>query len=121
MGKDFRLSELNLLDNKHFPVIAFFNAISDYNFLDVVHELSLGNGYGINATVCTFPHEADSDEEEFEGIKFSLHDDEVIVDHNTFFYYFNLASSEYVKDFPDAKESIKRSLDEIVCKFKLHN
>jgi hypothetical protein len=107
MHRDFRLLESNLLENSHFPVIAFFNAIPNSNFLDVMEQLSLGIGRGINDTVCTFPEELDPDEETFEGIMFSLYDEEVIIKHQTFLYYLQMACAVYLEDCPDKKGIIE--------------
>lgn len=119
MKRDFRLFELDQLDSDHFPVIAFFNAISNSDFKDVVEQLSLGIGRGINAAVCTFPDDLDPDEDMFDGVMFSLHNEEVVVDYQTFFHYLKKACNFYLVDFPDDKDIIESYLSKIKEKYHL--
>lgn len=87
MCRDYRLLEANLLKSNHFPITAFFNAISNTVFLDVIKQFTLGIGGGFDDAVCTFPGDLDPDEISFNRIMFSLHDEEIIVDNETFLYY----------------------------------
>ncbi|BBW96541.1 ribonuclease toxin immunity protein CdiI [Geobacillus icigianus] len=116
-----RLLESQMLRGDHFPVIAFFNAISDDDFVKVIQHLSTGAGYGINAVDCTFPNDLDPDDEPFEGVMFALHDEEVIIDYHTFYYYLEQTCNMYIKNFPDQEENINRILKKIVEKYNLEN
>jgi len=113
MPRDFRLFKDDQLESSHFPVIAFFNAIPNSNFLNVMEQFSLGVGVGINATVCNFPEDLDPDEEAFDGVMFSLHDEEVVVDNGTFLYYLEKACLVYLEDYPDKKSVIDTYFDRI--------
>lgn len=113
MERDFRLFESDILDKDHFPITAFFNSISNTDFIETIKHLSLGVGVGINATVCLFPDDLDPNEEKFEGIMFSLHDADVIVDCHTFFYYLRTACLAYLEYFPNDKDAIEGYLSQI--------
>lgn len=119
MKRDFRLLESDQLNNNHFPITAFFNAISNSNFEAVVEQLSSGIGRGINAAVCTFPDDLDPDEEMFDGVMFSLHNEEVVVDYQTFFHYLKKACNVYLDDFPDDKDTIERYLNKVIEKYQI--
>src|SRR5699024_12218298 len=86
MCRDYMLVETDLLKNKHFPIMAFFNAIPDVGFLDVIKQFSFGIGGGFNDAVCTFPGDLDSVDTSFDGVMFTLPDKEIIVDTETFLY-----------------------------------
>src|SRR5699024_3608731 len=99
MCRDYKLVETDLLKNNHFPIMAFFNAIPNVDFLDVIKQFSFGIGGGFTDAVCTFPGDLDSDETSFDGVMFSLHDEEIIVDNETFLYYLEKACLVFVEDF----------------------
>lgn len=114
-----RILEKDLLINEHFPVKAFFNAISNAKFIDVVKYMSLGIGYGINDTVCTFPGDLDPSDEIFEGVEFSLINEAIVVEYRTFYHYLKLACQEYLRDFPQEKSIINEYLDKIASRYNL--
>ncbi|WP_042473908.1 ribonuclease toxin immunity protein CdiI [Bacillus ndiopicus] len=106
MPRDFRLLEVDLLKAEHFPIISFFNAIPESDFLEIIEQFSLDIGRGINDAVCIFPTDLDPGEELFEGVMFSLYDEEVIVDNETFLYYLEKACQVYLEDYPDKKNIV---------------
>lgn len=114
-----KLTESQMLKDDHFPVVAFFNAITDDNFVKMIEHLSTGVGYGINAVDCTFPNDLEPDEEPFEGVMFALHDEEIIVDYQTFYYYLEQACNMHLKEFPQDEEAISNILKRIVEKYSL--
>lgn len=114
-----RLHESELIKTDHFPAITFLNAISDSDFLRTVENMSNGIGTGINAAVCLFPGDLDPGEEVFEGVMFSLHDEEIIIDHNTFYIYLRKACERYTKDFPTDKNKIEELLKVIATNYSL--
>ena len=118
--RDFRVMESHLLEECDFPIQAFFNAISDSKFTEVIGQMSLGIGRGINDAVCTFPGDLDPEEELFDGIQFSLYGWEpVIADYKKFYYYLSLACKAHIEDFPDDQNKIKEYADEISRKYQL--
>lgn len=113
MPRDFRLLEEHQLERSHFPVITFFNAIPNSDFLEVIEQFSLGIGRGINNTICTFPEDLDPDEGSFEGVMFSIDDEEIVVDREVFLYYLEKACLVYLEDYPDKKSIIDTYFDRI--------
>ncbi|NME07359.1 hypothetical protein HF876_16190 [Psychrobacillus sp. BL-248-WT-3] len=108
-----------MLEKNHFVVIAFFNAISDTDFVRTVEQMSLGIGTGINVVDCTFPNDLEDDEEKFEGVMFSLHDEELILRYSDFLYYLKLACKLYISVFPSNREILEVYLDKIAKKYEL--
>src|SRR5699024_11670213 len=76
------------------------------DFLDVIKQFSCGIGGGFNDAVCTFPGDLDSDETSFDGVMFSLHDEEIIVDNEMFLYYLEKACLVFVEEIPNEKSLI---------------
>lgn len=70
---------LRLVDDRLFPVQAFFNAFWDDNFVEVMRGLLGGIGHSMDDAHCRFPSDLDPWEEPFEGVRFSLYEDEVII------------------------------------------
>jgi hypothetical protein len=89
-----------------FPIQAFFNTISNGDFLIVVSSLVKRAGYCINAACCSFPGDLDPMDETFMGVKFSLFEDEVIIDEQSFLYYLSMACSSYLEFNPSDKDRL---------------
>ena len=115
-----KLQDKDLLEQSHFPVIAFFNAVPSSNFMRTVEQMSVGIGTGINAVDCSFPDDVEDDEEKFDGVRFSVHDEEVVLNYETFYYYLNLACKNYVDAFPDDRSELENYLTNIRERFNLH-
>lgn len=67
------------LPAKWFPVQAFFNAVSDDDFPRMVKDLVGHIGWHVDVSHCEFPEGLEPDEEPFEGAKFSLYQEEVVL------------------------------------------
>ena len=124
MKKEYRLIDKDMLSDKHFPIKAIFNSISDNLFVDTISPLAKGIGFGAEYGACIFS--SDLDEYEiakrgvFEGVEFGLHNREgIIVDYQSFYYYLNKVCQYYVEDFPQDKEKIEKILQKIKEKFNL--
>ncbi len=70
---------LSLDDGRLFPVQCLFNAIPDFDFLTTIRRMLCGIGVTINDAHCNFPADLDPGEESFEGIRFSLFEDSVLI------------------------------------------
>lgn len=57
-----------------------------------------GIGYGLNVACCTFPDDLDPDDKPFEGVMFSIFEDELILDYQTLYKYLKQASEVYLKE-----------------------
>lgn len=83
------------------PVQAFFNAIPDDLFWQVVQSLLQGVGYSINDCHCEFPGDLDFCEDTFEGVRFSLYEDAVILDETELRRTLRVVCEEHVRRHPD--------------------
>jgi CDI immunity protein len=94
-----------------FPIQAFFNAISDSDFVTVVSNLMKQVGHCDNDACCIFPSSLDPDEEVFEGVRFSLFNDRIVIDNSSFLSYLALACESYVGSHPNDNDSIQKILE----------
>ena len=97
-------------NDRLFPVQAFFNAISSRNFVAVIQSLLGGVGAGINDVHCQFPGDLDPGEKTFKGVRFSLYDDEVVVDEQTFKRFLIAASKAHVREQPEERAALEKAL-----------
>ena len=72
-------NRLSLSEDRLFPVQAFFNALPDAIFQDVMTGLLRGVGASINDARCAFSSDLDPGEEPFDGVRFSLFEDQVVI------------------------------------------
>lgn len=93
-----------------FPVQAFFNAINDDRFVFTISNLLQGVGAGFDVAYCEFPYALDENDEPFEGVRFSLYEDEIIVDYQTFMQYLKLACKQYIKEHPEDSNKLEHLL-----------
>ncbi|WP_037285170.1 ribonuclease toxin immunity protein CdiI [Saccharibacillus sacchari] len=115
-----KLSSEDLLNPLHLPAIVFFNAISNSDFVEVIEQMSAGIGTGINDVDCSFPDDIEECEEKFDGVRFSLIDEEVILNYEMFYYYLNKACENYLDTFPDDRSKIDLNLTSIRERYRLH-
>ena len=115
MKRDFRITEKDMLDTRHFPISAIFNSIPDDTFIRTITPLGDGSGFGVEYGACVFPNDLDEYEITtsgiFEGVQFGLHNgEEIVVDYPTFYYYLDIVCSIYLEDYPKDSEKIKEIL-----------
>jgi hypothetical protein len=116
MPKGFRIQ---IDDVRLFPIQAFFNAISDHSFVETIANLLSGVGASFDEAHCEFPADLDPDEEPFEGVRFALYDDEVVVDLQTFRHYLELACIAYISENPSNLPKIETLMQNaILSSFK---
>lgn len=115
-----KLKSKDLLAPNHFPVISFFNAISNSDFIKVIEQMSVGIGTGINDADCSFPDDVEEYEKTFDGVRFSLIDEEVILSYEMFYYYLNKACENYLDTFHDDRSKVDLNLTSIRERYHLH-
>lgn len=115
-----KLQERDLLEPIHFPVMAFFNSVPDSNFMRVLEQMSIGIGTGINEADCSFSGDVEEDEEKFDGVRFSVYEEEVILNYEIFYYYLNLACRNYVDVFPNERNELEQYLTTIRERYNLY-
>ena len=72
-------SRLTVADSRLFPVQTFFNAVGDASFVRMADCLTRGIGFVSDAAGCSFPSDLEPDEEPFDGVRFSLFEDQVVI------------------------------------------
>lgn len=98
------------LSDSLFPVQAFFNALSDSSFLRVIEDMTKGIGSSIDVCHCNFPGDLDPGEEPFEGVSFSIYEEEVILSKDNLVKYVVLACDEFLKNNPDKINEVEKVL-----------
>lgn len=116
-----RISSIDEWNDKYFPVKAFFNEISDNAFVRVIEYLSKGIGHGLNVAYCTFIDDIEPDEEAFEGVKFGIYEDEIIINYDDVYHYMKEACISYVKGYPEDTETIKNLINDFCKKYNITN
>ncbi|QPM76431.1 MULTISPECIES: ribonuclease toxin immunity protein CdiI [Myxococcus] len=95
-----------------FPVQAFFNSISERGFVEKIRQLVARVGAGIDGAQCEFPGGLEPWEQEFEGVRFSLYEDVVVVEEPVFQMFLLEACRMYVKDHPEDRARLAQILGE---------
>lgn len=99
-------NRLSLADGRLFPVQCFFNAVTDFSFVEVVGRLLQGIGYGTDSAHCAFPSDLDPGEETFDGVRFSIFEDSVILTIEELRYFIRKACESYLVSHPDERNAI---------------
>jgi hypothetical protein len=105
-------ARLNLHDPQLIPVQAFFNAIGDASFVKMVDCLTSGIGFSVNDVDCTFPGDLDPGEELFDGVRFSLFEERVVITRDELQHYLQITCADFIFNHPEAKPI----LDEFLCR-----
>lgn len=122
MSRDYRISDSELLSNKHFPVKAVFNMVPDCRFKNIIQSISCNHGFGENYGSCVFWNDLDdydkSNIQFYEGAEFGLNDgEEIIISYEELLYYLNVVCSKYCEDNPEDLAVINN----YIKKFKKNN
>ncbi|NNC02015.1 hypothetical protein HJC10_04000 [Corallococcus exiguus] len=96
-----------------FPVQAFFNGISGDEFIGVMRNLVAGIGCFLDVASCEFPGSLDPGEERFDGVRFSLFEEEVVVDYDVFVRFAVAASVSHVRARPGDRAELELILAEL--------
>lgn len=104
---------LRLADDRLFPVQAFFNALWDDNFIEVMRRLLCGIGGSMNDAYCRFSSDLDPWEEPFEGVRFSLYEDEVIITAAELKSYIEQACVAYLSTYPEQQDTVANLLSSV--------
>lgn len=103
---------LSINNEKLFPVQAFFNAIGNDSFLEMVRCLARGVGFSCDEVDCSFASDLDPGETPFEGVRFSLFEESVIVSRSLCWSYLNAASAAYLSKYPEHQAELLKLLAE---------
>ena len=103
-------TRISLDDSELLPVQAFFNAVSDGSFERVVDCLTKGVGYSINDADCTFPGDLDPGDEPFDGVRFTLFEEQVVISALQLRRYIEFVCADYVNRHPEAEAALTQFL-----------
>src|SRR4051812_2518787 len=101
-------TRLTLKDSKMFPIQAFFNAIGDSSFIEMVDYLTRRVGYSINVAHVRFPTDLDPDEEPFEGVRFSIYEDNIVIPISKLKEILQQLVLDFERSHPDSKDELAR-------------
>lgn len=104
---------LTLDDERLLPVQAFFNAIGEESFVRVIDSLTSGVGYTSNDCDCSFPGDLDPGEKVFQGIRFSLFEQSIVISHEELASYIKIVCQGHVDRHPTEQENIARILNQL--------
>lgn len=103
------------LDDNLFPVQAFFNAVGDTSFIQMVGYLTQGIGYSSNEAHCTFPSDLDPGDNPFEGVQFSIFEEQVTINLSDLFHYLSTACNVYARSHPTHRQELDQYLQQMRC------
>lgn len=98
---------------KWFPVQAFFNAVSEDEFPRMVMDLTNHIGWHVDVCHCEFPEGLEPDEEPFEGVKFSIYQDEIVLSYDDFIAAVRQACNEQKRRRPDQAQTLDMTLQRL--------
>lgn len=89
-----------------FPVQAFFNAMPARSFVRTLTGFCSGVGAGFNDAVCEFPDELDEEEDRFDGVRFEIFSESVVVSNAEFLEILSRVCATYVEQYPDERGTV---------------
>ena len=98
------------LSSSMFPVQAFFNAVPDEDFVITIERLCAGRGAAFNVASCIFPDPDALESEQFEGVMFSLDEEECIVTEAQFFQVLRDVVDSQTSRVPAQALALERAL-----------
>lgn len=101
------------LPEKWFAVQAFFNAVSDDDFTRMVKDLTSHIGWHVDVCHCEFPEGLEPGEEPFEGVKFSIYEDEIVLSQDEFASVLTKVCSDQKRRFPEQASAIDAALEDL--------
>ena len=106
------------LEDKLFPVQAYFNSIPDRSFIRVLQDFSKNIGSGFEETSISFPEEAEKwGDEPFKGVEFGIFEKEIIISNEDFIKYLRIVCNGYNKDHQHQKEEVEKLFNTIKVNF----
>lgn len=103
-------SRLDIQRSDWFPVQTFFNAVSDEDFVRMVGDLLANIDWHIDVCHCEFPENLEPGEEPFDGVKFSIYEDEIILSREQFLTVLEQVCEAQRRRRPEETKSIDEVL-----------
>lgn len=126
MVDKFRIKDIELLTQNHFPVKVLFDMVSDVRFVKVIEGISQGIGFGENYGACVFWNDLDDydkeNNEEYDGVEFGLNNgEEIIICYQDLFYYLTIVCDKYCREFPEKTKPINIMLENYKEKYMINS
>ena len=102
-----------VLNESLFPVQAFFNAMPARSFVRTLAAFCSGVGTGFNDAVCEFPDELDGGEDRFNGVRFEIFNESVIVSNAEFLEILSKICATYVEQYPDERGTVHELTEQL--------
>lgn len=96
-----------VLNEELFPVQAFFNAMPARSLVRTLTAFCRGVGAGFNDATCEFPDELDEGETRFEGVRFEIFNESVIISNSEFIDILLMIGARYVEQHPDERDAVR--------------
>lgn len=102
----FKLS--NVKNDPDWVVKEFFNsAYSQGEFVSSINAITKGYSFVINEDYCLFQELDSSDQDlHFEGVKFGIMDDQVVVANDVFWEFLRTACDRYIQLHPEDRDKL---------------
>lgn len=115
----YYLTENDMLETNHFPIIALFNEALNTNIIEFYRNLCKGIGSGYNYSNCYFWDELDEYDQahtsQFQGVCVETEDDApIIVPYLQMLSYMKLASKRY----HEKQHENEKILTDLIDRFK---
>lgn len=98
---------MRLGDPTLFPVQAFFNAVGNGSFVQMVDCLTRGIGFTSDEAQCMFPCDLEPGDAPFEGVRFSIFEDEVVLPVASMRTYLRDACESYLESHPSERPRLE--------------
>jgi hypothetical protein len=95
-----------ILNTNLFPVQAFFNAMPARSLVTTLKAFCSGVGAGFNDAACEFPNELNEGEPKFDGVRFEIFDEAVVISNSEFFGIISDVCAIYIEKYPADKDAI---------------
>lgn len=105
-----------VLDNSLFPAQAFFNAMPRRAFIETLEGFGRGVGAGFNDAVCEFPGEVELEDEKFDGVKFYIFSEELVISISDFMRILEDVCRMYTGHHPQDEHLVAELMQRIATK-----
>lgn len=82
--------------------------MSDWSFISTLEAFSNSIGAGFNDAVCEFPSEIEPGDESFEGVKFYIFDEELVISGADFLSILEQVCSIYLARHPADRDRVSK-------------
>lgn len=107
-----------VLKESLFPVQAFFNAMPARSLIRTLAAFCDGVGAGFNDAVCEFPDELDEGVVRFNGVKFEIFNEEVIISNLEFLDIVSKVCTDFAEKYPDERDAVRDLLERLAVRLR---